>query len=473
MSKHQINKQGSVSAFLVLAAIPIIAAALAVGYSVLSKNSPREPGSLLGINVRMPGSPTPNRTRGDTTPPPPTGGGGNTSGLGKSGGTGPIIVQNYAGIQPFKDAPKCASHNDTEYHGVWNDELGCYYDHTHGWDPKTTVFAETFENWSQEISYPWETTNENEIKHNGYFYIYDESRGGCEQGNSVSNDNCVTHILLEVHSIGTTLAATTRYHSYRAAARVCDKSLNNCGIVELGGWADFGVLHCPYKKEHCPLASDPQPLAADNGVLPDIVTIVQPPYRTSVPIADYGRNAKSGLMTQFWSSLGPNPVIQSYYPVRYNNTFEMAWSFNDAWGGIDPSDVTKGQFVCEDGSCEWNHTSYQMWTLKIKDLPGGSFSTYLDKTGELATNCSQEGPDCIPFKATGNVPAGTAFFNRPVKHGDGNNAPIYETDVCFSSTGTITDCRVNGDNTAGWIKPNDMTMNMMNTLMMEDTEIAH
>jgi hypothetical protein len=342
---------------------------------------------------------------------------------------------------------------------LWDYEKGCHYDHTHGTDPDKTIFADIVKTWSQEISYPWQTPNENDLKHKGYVYLYEEFPT-CIQFSGIGtvfNDNCITHVLYIPHSIGTTMAMTTRFHSFRLAARVCNRDLTQCGIVQTGGWSDFGVLHCPYKKTACPLSSDPQPLAQDNGVLPSKVTVDQPPYRAVPPIDLVSRGLKDGKITQFWSSLGPNPSVVAYYPDTYNLTFEGAWVGVDGWGGIDPKNTTAAHFICETGNCKLNHSTFQIFTIKLKDLPKGPFTGFTNRQGKIDTSCNQEGPNCIPLVIESNVPAGTAFMNREVRQGNPAYAPYLEFDICFDSTGKSASCANSTSTTSGWIKPTIMS----------------
>ncbi len=376
-----------------------------------------------------------------------------------------VVIQQYTGIQPFKGAPMCTDHNDTDYHGVWNDEKGCFYDHTHGADPSKTIFSGIVKEWDQEISYPWQTPNENLYKHKGYFYIYDEAKNGCELFKNspelkTEEFSCITHILYGVHSIGTTAELTTRYHSYRVVARVCDQQdMTKCGFVQTGGWADYGTLHCPYKKTHCPLSNDPLPLATDGGKLPDTVAINQPPYRTIIPKSLIDRSLKNNSVIQFWNNLGPNPIDFPYYPDRYNVIFGSAWTFDDAWGYIDPADSSLQLFVCEKGDCKHNHTAVQLFTARFLNLPKGPFNGFTDRRGNIVNDCSV-GLDCVPFIVDAGVPEGTAFFNRAVRQGDPSASTIYEYDICFNNKNERTNCRGNNDVTVGVITPQAMPAGM-------------
>ena|SRR6185436_1559928 len=78
-------------------------------------------------------------------------------------------------IQPYPGAPLCPSHNDTEWHGLWDEVRGCHYDHTHDDDPGSAnaIFGPVGAAWGgQSISYPFMTPNENnQTGHPGYKYF--------------------------------------------------------------------------------------------------------------------------------------------------------------------------------------------------------------------------------------------------------------------------------------------------------------
>jgi hypothetical protein len=375
----------------------------------------------------------------------------------KTTGTGNNIVtvgETGSGIQPFSDAPPCSDHDNTKYHGIWNYEKGCHYDHTHGHNPYNTVFKEIVEKWDRAISYPWQTPGENETKHKGYIYLYTEAKNGCEQLGTVGTDfkyNCVTHVLYQTHSLGTTMAMTTRFHSFRTVARVCDKeTVTKCGFVETGGWQDYGTLHCPYKSVHCALDTDPSPLLSDGGVLPNKVAIDQPPYRAMPPISMLDNLSIRGHLTQFWSTLGPNPINYAYFPDRYNIMFGSAWHSRDAWGSIDPANPNMQHFICEEGDCKFNHSTFQLFTARFGNIPSGPYSGFTDTRGNVVFNCTQTGPNCVPLIVTAGVPGGSAQLNKSVNPA---NEILYDYDICFTNQGEVASCALENTTTSGWIKP--------------------
>ncbi len=339
-------------------------------------------------------------------------------------------------IPPHPGAPPCGVHNPQEYHGLWNESIGCHYDHTHNFDPSNTIFAEQAGvSAGTGISYPWQTPNENEQKHNGYKYSY-TTTDGCQQANDF--ENCVMDSLIQIHAVGSQQGVTTRFHSFWSISRICTPDQQQCGTIETGGWSDFGFLHCPYKTAHCPLSSDPTITA---GVNP----IGQPPYLATVPLYQLERALSGGTIEQLWNS-GSNPISRHIFPEQYNQLFEYDFSSIDAWGGVDPEDLTRLHLVCPEGDCSFNHSTLRVYEIVARvpqalDTDGDglvSFHGFTDRRGSILEECSELGPDCIPLIIE-NAPVGNASFRIPI----GNRVPLSDWpdfDIYFDGE------------TSGWIQ---------------------
>lgn len=365
------------------------------------------------------------------------------------------------GIVPYPDAPLCESHSETEYHTLWNKELGCHYDHHHGYDPAKTPFKDIVATWEQGVSYEWQTPSENQNKHKGYIYLYSEAKDGCELGRHQDTaKGCVRKVLYQLHSIGTNSEVTTRFHSFRFVAEVCNLDQTNCGFVQGGGQSDYGVTHCPYKKEACPKASDVLPLPGDNGVLPDTVAITQPPYVAAGLLSDLLRIQSSGRNTQFWNGFTPNKIVAQYYPHAPNTLFSAAWSSVDGWTLIQPGDDYKEHYICEDSLCKFNHSEFRLYAVKItlpKSAQAGG-TTYTTVFGHAASGCIEATASCVPLVIDATVPVGVGTFNLD-RQVNPLNAPELEFDICFDqSTGKPQGCNSVSSVTSGWSKPQMMNM---------------
>jgi hypothetical protein len=153
----------------------------------------------------------------------------------------PTDTPSGGSIAPYASAPQCAEHDNRAWHGLWNEEQGCHYDHHHGDDPRTVndlMGTQLFALMGGEISYPWQTLGdgtqpENTYKHAGYFWHVRRDMP-CEAS------PCITAFRTLVHQHQTGRDATVRYHSY-----VFEAVTSDGGYFRFGGWADFGDLHSP------------------------------------------------------------------------------------------------------------------------------------------------------------------------------------------------------------------------------------
>ncbi len=313
------------------------------------------------------------------------------------------------------------------------------FEHHHGVNPAdyVDVFGPTLSDYLatySPISYPWQTPDENSPvglgHHHGYVWLYDQARSddphtGCElfnNGGHLPTDslNCVTDVLMEIHTDGTQAHLRKRFHSHYLFMRVCDQAtLTQCGIVATGGWVDYGILHTPYKNAHCPLA----------GVDPEVpegysFNLGQPPYRASQVAW------KGNKVVQIWSGLRPNTVVADLYPEQPNHTIGVVWSTLDAWGIIDAEHCADSAFDVSgttQGIPGLNNSLFQIWEIYLYDHPPAPFTGWTDRWGHVV-ECTKAGTDCVPFIVTEGVPDGAALLNRQVRQGDAEAAPFLEFD---------------------------------------------
>jgi hypothetical protein len=325
-------------------------------------------------------------------------------------GTTPEAVRMPAKIEPYPDAPNCTGHDETRWHGLWNAEAGCHYDHTHNADPFATEFAARVAAWDQSISYPWQTPDENALKHEGYKYAYNVDPDCLTRLNEA--DNCLRASLIQLHAIGSQMGITTRFHSYRAVVMISEGIDDEPGYIELGGRSDFGILHCPYKKEYCPLSSDP-PNSDFDLMWP------HPPYRASTSLDRLARDLANGKITQAWNS-GWQPVVSQFYPTPYNLLFEYDFQSVDAWGAVNADDPMELGLVCPEGDCLFNHSTLRVYEIVVRvpeELAGSdgrvNYTGFTDVQGNIDESCTEIGPDCVPLIIE-NAPAGVATFGLPV-----------------------------------------------------------
>ncbi|WP_420642978.1 hypothetical protein [Candidatus Leptofilum sp.] len=227
-----------------------------------------------------------------TSPPPPPGG----------------------NIQPFAGAPACedigVAHDNRAWHGIWNYEHGCHWDHEHKQDPHEVdhIFGtEYYTLAGGELSYPWQTysgagenfealgpgaTLENDGKHEGYAWHHiTNGLEICDQS-LILGSQCFDSFRVQTHQIGGEMGALTRFHSVYTEGIACTpdgaarmqfngtvgaygRTINGqfyaltrdninqfpaefagCGFGSGGGWLDFGRLNWPERGILQPLPTD-------------------------------------------------------------------------------------------------------------------------------------------------------------------------------------------------------------------------
>lgn len=157
---------------------------------------------------------------------------------------GGVLAQTNT-IQPYSDAPLCTQHDPTKYHGLWDYENGCHYDHTHGDNPHLVddIFGTDIYNYMQgEISYPWHTAGENEeIKHKSYSWFVARDLPCQNQ----YGPGCIVAFRAFAHTDLHNVKAT--HHSALVEAMVCLKpedggDANSCGRFLVSGHQATGDL---------------------------------------------------------------------------------------------------------------------------------------------------------------------------------------------------------------------------------------
>ena len=236
-----------------------------------------------------------------TNPPPPT-------------PTAPPPPTPGGNIQPFAGAPACeeigVAHNNRAWHGIWNYEYGCHWDHEHKQNPHEVdhIFGtEYYSLAGGELSYSWQTyagsgegfesynegtATENTGKHQGYaWHHFTNGLEICDQS-LLLGSQCFDSFRVQTHQIGGELGALTRFHSVYAEGIACTpegaarmqfngganaygRNINGqfypltrdninqfpaefagCGFGSGGGWLDFGRLNWPERGILQPLPTD-------------------------------------------------------------------------------------------------------------------------------------------------------------------------------------------------------------------------
>ncbi|MFZ1721273.1 MAG: hypothetical protein WAU07_02090 [Microgenomates group bacterium] len=380
-------------------------------------------------NPSVPPVGTPPSSPPPTTPPPstypsvpPTGGGGTV-------------------IQPYAGAPECdeSAHNPTQWHGIWNYQLGCHYDHEHKMNPRDLddVFGTQMYAWAggQTISYPWQTyagagmnfesyvpgtCTENTCKHEGYKWLYFRDRTSPEQisGALLLGTHAITDARVQYHAVGGEIGALTRTHSVAVEVKSCYKGIvsdETCGIYKGAGWLDLGRLNHPARGIYQPLPGDPPEFANTPAELE--------PYR----IHPTGQNSLDS-----WQSEGNK---YNYLPTDPSGLFRLSVGYGihfdqgESTGETNPLNASErtaethywcldkatGKFTCSNNNSV--AALFRTWVSIPQSLDGSvydedktrngyfTFHGYTNRYGDIVDNCANIGLDCVPAVAE-NFPIG-------------------------------------------------------------------
>jgi hypothetical protein len=322
-----------------------------------------------------------NGDRTSTTTPSPTTAPGTTI---------PPRTPTPTATAPPPDASACATHDPHAYHTLWNSALHCHYSHEHKDNPHEVddIFGTQFYEWAGgEISYPWQTfagahdhypappapgVYENELKHIGYSWMV-------RRNLNCPSEPCITDFRVQIHSLMGPVDAVIRFHSYWAEVRV-RHSGGQYGIIRRGGWMDFG--HLEVNGEHVPLPGDPA-------------------------TEDTGSRRLHG-----------DTPYATWYGTNRNDFIGVAVLTADAWAPVDAADPAHMGFFCPDFRCPQNYSTLEAHVVAVRTqrygrnnnyLDGSPIDTdlrtnyvaaagYTDRYGNVVTNCSEPGLDCIPYE---------------------------------------------------------------------------
>lgn len=306
-------------------------------------------------------------------------------------------------IDPYPGAPACTDHDPEVWHGLWNAELGCHYDHEHKDDPRSVddIFGPVGEFYNgQEISYPWQTfvganedypdppapgqnMLENEFKHTGYGWLVRRDIAGC----TLAYAPCIHDARIQIHALLSAHDATVRYHSALIEARILNTD-GSYGLAKMGGWYDFSCLYVDGAR--VPLSGDPSDGCSMNAR--------RSHSSTSGQLRWYGEHNEEGM------------------PV----TSRLSITTLDAWGVTDPANPGQLNFTCPDYRCIENGSNMSLHQLFLAFLPildddndgrlNGLY--YTDRYGYLAGGCTEAGLDCVPHYFDNIPTAEMQYFDQ-------------------------------------------------------------
>jgi len=394
-------------------------------------------------------------------------------------------------IQPFAGAPLCAQHDVMMYHGLWNSQLGCHYDHEHGDDIAVMgkqYFGEWGSLWGGMWMYPFESSPiENKLaplgKHPGMKGIY---RGpdfhplpacGTFGNNDLTGDfspNCVVAVRGLIHVLGGLNDLAARYHSNFLEIYSCKppyRQPQDCGVFRTGGLSDYGQLQAPHYSTRRVRPTEGYTLptfqidfgaglgrgivmtfTSDNQY-PDLPAISGEPYVFGVDfslenLAQYRKDKPASLNSMpgkytidQWSNNDGDCEPRPSGDPCHNRYYHILYQVGDAWHLVDPIDIRNVHWICEDGKpCYYNGTLTGLNEIMINPVPEWdafdslsdgqvTWSGYSDRWGNPrpAGICSSISIDCIPM-AMDSLPIGVASSRSD----NGCECVVWEHDIYFN-----------------------------------------
>ena len=381
-------------------------------------------------------------------------------------------------IQPYKDAPACPTHDPNAWHGLWDYQRGCHYDHTHGDDPALAnkYFGTFGALWGgATISYPFNSgASENTVKHPGYKIsvrmpgYHPFPKCGTEDNTDITgdhSDNCIIAARVEYHLLGGLPAIFARYHSYFAEMYICSgkSGYKDCGIVRMGGLLDYAQLQAPHYKAR--VVRPGGTVDFGGGIVltypadaPELPSHSGEPYVFSIPysvenLASYRNNSPhnpgyiSGTYKATidqWSTNDFDCEFKEPDGTCHNQYNHFLFQVGDAWTLVDAQNLNNVRWICKgEPNCEYDGSLIGMNEIAVRVLqawqPNGNgfvtFTGYSDKWGNPKTGCTSVSADCVPFILE-HAPVGVAASRSD----NLCECEVYEYDTYFNNK------------PSGWIK---------------------
>lgn len=305
-----------------------------------------------------------------------------------------------AGTGPRDGVALCVTHNDTEWHPVYDAAQDCHYDHHHGRDPYdpaiVALLGSPDEYTGQSISYPWDTPDENNYKHRAYFWIWQIND---ECVSSLIGDLCVKAFRTQLHGDMGVLGASVRFHSYWFETLACEIGTDNCGVLKTGGWLDYGCNYDAYFGDPRSLPDQDPPACAEfvnknpyrvfNTL--DAKDLVLAQYESGNWPAREGTNQGSAAGRIIWAN------GQLYTDYAEPTMVHLVFSFLDNWAVADVGTLDNWEYICPDFQCPFNGSFGEITNYNTPKQPGGSDFYWTDRRGFRNDSCTETGFDCVPY----------------------------------------------------------------------------
>lgn len=380
-------------------------------------------------------------------------------------------------VAPYPDAPACAEHSTSEFHTLWNETLGCHYDHEHGTSPFTPEVAALFPGLDLHAllgavqightnpSSPMENTH----KHPGFKWdVRLVNYQGCKGRENVPTG--VSAFAVQYHAFGDySVEFETRIHSAVGLLRQCQAANpGDYGYVYTVQHQDYGQRTAPYQGVVLPYPDTPLP-AYDPA---------REPYFAVTCFGGVGKCGKYATLAALLGGSAETTWISEpqYITGSGSSLFFLLFRARDTFQALDAADMVYpftyrwlcGGAVYDPTACRYNNT-----TTKVHELGGEipeawdgqpfdadprpgriTADLYVTRFGALAPDCTAPGPDCHPLKLvqafTGQY--GTGLGITPTKTEAFNVANLPERDIYFLN-GQVVSEFTPGAVASGWVGP--------------------
>lgn len=412
------------------------------------------------------------------------------SGKGTGGGaqtpSGPVYIAGE-NTSAYPGAPLCTRHDNNVYHGLWNEQDRCHYDHEHGQNPLASGVAGTFPGFNLlqltggvSIGHTNPSSAmENTHKHGGFKWQFMPTHPqGC--AGFESSTNGVNGSLVQTHGFGDyTMELTGRIHSSLALLRMCNQANpTDYGYLYTVQFQDYGQIVAPYQGDVLPFPFTPPAYDPARGPYLTIDCVGQKgagergACRTSREQVLNGRfNANTNWSSKPTGVNARNPFGSTLYTLffRARDTYQL----------LDWNDKTYPftfRWLCSsDGGATYNPSGcrYNNSTIQVNEIAGripaswdnmSGFDSdnrvgritatgFTDRYGTLNRSCT--GPrvgatradDCFPIKMV-NAFVGTY---GSILSGKGVSGPyLPEHDIYFCN-GRVCAENAAGAVPSGWI----------------------
>lgn len=388
---------------------------------------------------------------------------------------------------PWPGSPPCQVHDNNVFHGLWNNDLGCHYDHEHGQNPFTPEVATAFPGFDLQallggvqIGHTNPSSEmENTMKHGGFKWNVQLSHPqGCAGFESAAAG--VNGSVIQYHNFGDySMELEASVHTAVALLRLC-KSTNptDYGYIYTTQFESYGEVCVPYQGTTFvyPYYSVPVYNCSFGQYLAVNCIDAIPPTVSQCRTGLAQAQTVDSLSTWTSKVTGPGATQPGARPAS-SSLFRLLFRARDIYQNFDWNDqsypFTLIWLCTSDGGLTYNPAAcrYNNSTTQVHEIAGAiptawdnlaGFDTnptvgritaqgYTNRFGVLNTACTTPGVDCHPIKLV-NAFTGTYGSVLVFTPGKGTNIVSYlpKRDIYFCN-GQICNEGDVGATPSGWI----------------------